>query len=79
MQIKYWVSDQEDDDDAVEICVPDGCEWQRCAERAAEHFHDHRDGYDRSWPCEISVRIAGIERVFRVERESVPAFSARPL
>ncbi|MCU0980650.1 MAG: hypothetical protein MUF25_15985 [Pirellulaceae bacterium] len=76
MQIKYWVSDQETEDDAVEIHVCDGSEWERCAERAAEHFHNCRDGYNRSWPVEIAVRIGGIERVYSVLRESVPVFRA---
>lgn len=78
-RIRYWIPDQGEtqDQDSREIEVP--CDdMARCAEYAAEDFHDKHDGWDRSWPVEIGVSIGGESGVFTMTRESVHVFRARP-
>ena len=50
------------------------------AEAYAEHAHDHRDGWDSSWPLVFRVRCPdGTMADFEVDREYVPQFSAAAL
>lgn len=49
------------------------------AEAYADYAHDHRDGYECTWPLQFRVRgPEGSVQDFDVDRESVPVFTAHP-
>ena len=52
-------------------------EW--LAEKAAEHYHNHRDGWESSWPITLIIQRedGSVIDVYDIDRESVPQFFAR--
>jgi hypothetical protein len=57
----------------------DESDGQWLAEAAAEHYHNHCDGWEACWPITIVLqRQDGSEfGVYDVDREVVPEFRAR--
>lgn len=50
------------------------------AEKYAEYAHDHRDGYESSWPLNFRVRAEdGTISDFEIDRDFEPIFSAAPI
>lgn len=50
---------------------------QWIAEDCAEDFHGNHDGWDSSWPLQLTVILeSGEEITFEIDRESRPVFRA---
>lgn len=89
---RVWCLSYDDEEehgrDVVSSSVPD-CDragaivatWANSAEDAAEAYaeyaHDHRDGWEDTWPLKFRVRCPdGTTEDFEVERDYSPTFSA---
>lgn len=46
------------------------------AERCARDFHNDHDGWEYEWPLKIAIRVDGDVKVFSVDRDYSPYFSA---
>jgi len=63
--------DEADADEFAKECITDICE------EAADHFHDHLDGWESQWPIVFEIFMDGVSMgKCEVEREYEPAFSA---
>jgi len=49
---------------------------REAAERYADYFHSHRDGWECTWPVEFVVHDGVGYFIVEVEREMVPDFHA---
>lgn len=73
------------DPDEVYSCPIESPETQaEVARKCAEYHHDHRDGWDLSWPIKLELVQVNDDGavwcslgVWDIERETVPVFSAR--
>lgn len=57
-------------------------EWRDIAVDAAEDYHHNHDGWEAEWPVDIAIyetEEGPMLARFRVERETVPQFSAYEL
>jgi hypothetical protein len=77
-----YVVDSTDLEDSFEFSsnLPDG--WgDTLAAEAAEDYHSNHDGWESSWPLEITVAdIDGkVIGTFSVDRDVEPVFSAREI
>jgi hypothetical protein len=79
IKYRYWVSDPEDDLEFFSTWEEDWPEY--VAEDAAQDYHQNHDGWEASWPLEITLlHLDGtLIGKFSVDRDYDPVFSARKL
>lgn len=74
----------DDDDYRFELVTVHRRDWSECAVEAAEDYHFNHDGWESSWPLNITLyesEDGPAVAKYEVERETVPEFHAieRPL
>ncbi len=77
----FYATENEDDDDRTKLILDkEPSASLEIAEKAADHFHARRDGWECTWPIKFKLwRDETYLGEFEVEREMDPVFYASPV